>query len=195
MAPATAIVAVLAGGAAFGLSQIGGSTSSGSAASSGLGEGRAEPAIGAGLGKVAGPKDHRNNPQFQLGPSPSGAAAAASAPTSRPFASQLRLVPSGIDFAHATLARQVSAQLKMLHFLKFQPASAQVSGCVMAVTGGEQPVLVERARYAGRPAIVIVAHRQAVYHVWVTAAGCSAGQPDVLDQTDVPDPVPGTSTP
>ena len=73
-------------------------------------------------------------------------------------------------------------------------ASGSLKGCVQRVTQGTRPgtlALVERARFQGQPAIVIVAvsgHHDAA---WVTASGCSASSDHVLATATLP----GTSAP
>jgi hypothetical protein len=51
--------------------------------------------------------------------------------------------------------------------------------------------LVERARFQGHPAIVIVAVSSHRYQAWVAASGCSGSSAHVLATATLP----GTSTP
>jgi hypothetical protein len=56
--------------------------------------------------------------------------------------------------------------------------SAQLSGCVSAVTGGVTPSLVDKASYDGIPAYIIAVPTQ----VWVVRRGCTAADPQLLAQ-------------
>jgi hypothetical protein len=55
------------------------------------------------------------------------------------------------------------------------PSSA-LSGCVLRVTGGVQPSLVDKATYQGRPAYVIAVPAR----VWVVERGCTASHPAII---------------
>jgi hypothetical protein len=54
--------------------------------------------------------------------------------------------------------------------------SAQLRACVLKVTGGVVPELVDRATYQGTPAYVIATSRR----VWVVGLGCTAARPQVI---------------
>jgi hypothetical protein len=54
--------------------------------------------------------------------------------------------------------------------------TAQLRACVLKVTGGVLPALVDRATYQGTPAYVIASSRR----VWVVGLGCTAARPQVI---------------
>jgi hypothetical protein len=56
--------------------------------------------------------------------------------------------------------------------------SAQLSGCVFAVTGGVAPSLVDKASYDGIPAYIIAGPTE----VWVVRPGCTAADPQLVVQ-------------
>lgn len=58
------------------------------------------------------------------------------------------------------------------------PAKALV-GCVLHLTGGATPGLVDRALYQGKPAYVIAVPKQ----VWVVGLGCTASNPELITST------------
>jgi hypothetical protein len=176
LAPAAAATIVLAAGG-YGLSRIGSSSTGSEAAGSGStassaaaappAAGAAEPADGATARTGAGP-------EFEA---PLG----------------LRVVVSGTDYQRATLGSQLAGELRQAARNAAGPevlASVSVKGCVVRVTQHTRPGtvrLVERARFQGQPAMVIVAvsgHRD---DAWVTTEDCAS----ILATTTVP----GTSTP
>jgi hypothetical protein len=116
-------------------------------------------------------------------------------------AGSLPVTDSGTNYQPGTLTRQVDSLLGQpgdsqakLGTLKGgaegTPTSAgspRLRACVMLVTGGVLPRLVDVARYQGRPATVIV---QAVAsgkpaQVWVVGPGCSATQRDLIAHTEI----------
>lgn len=62
-------------------------------------------------------------------------------------------------------------------------ASSSLSGCINALAPGQSVVLVELARFEGKPATIIVtaATSSRSAEVWVVGDGCSASHSDVLD--------------
>jgi hypothetical protein len=54
--------------------------------------------------------------------------------------------------------------------------SAQLRGCVLNLTGGAAPELVDHATYQGEKAYVIAT----LSHVWVVGLGCSAGNLELI---------------
>jgi hypothetical protein len=56
------------------------------------------------------------------------------------------------------------------------PPSAQLSGCVSAVTGGVAPSLVDKASYDGIPAYIIAVPTE----VWVVRRGCTAADTQLI---------------
>jgi hypothetical protein len=57
-----------------------------------------------------------------------------------------------------------------------------LQGCVNRIDAGEMVLLVEVARYRGRPATVIVTDVTVIgpAQIWVVGTGCSASRSDVL---------------
>jgi hypothetical protein len=185
--PAAAVIVLAAGG--YGLSRVAGGSSPSRAASgtaaapavsaaasafsapSASAHGLAKPASGAGLRSVAGP--------------------AMEAPVT------FQVVTSVTDYRRPTLAQQLEHELRSYPRAAERPqllTSGPVKGCVLRVTAGTSPgtvVLVEKARFQGQPAIVIVAVSGHHDQAWVTASGCSASGDQVLATATLP----GTSTP
>ena len=176
LAPAAGVLVLAAGG--YGLSRIGGSSTSSVAAGSEAASAASRAQAGA-------------------------AAAPSSAATSRPEAAPLEpaarfgVVTSATDYQRATLPQQLKRELQRYA----RPAGSvqelapgPVKECVLRVTAGINPVslvLVEEAYYQGQPANVIVAARGDHDAAWVTTPTCSAGSDYVLDTTTLP----GTSAP
>jgi hypothetical protein len=172
LAPAAAVVALAAGG--YGLSRIG-ATSATSEASSGspASFAAARPAAGAlpSTGSSTGSASRRSiNPAFE-------------APVS------FGVVTSGTDYLRATLRQQLEHELLLYPRVlgsAQQLAPGPVKGCVLRMTGGTGSLaLVEKARFQGQPAIVIVSSgRHDV--AWVTAANCSSTSDHILATTTLP---------
>lgn len=137
--------------------------------------------------------------------SSAASSAAAPAATSAPSAGGFVVTKSGTRYQQATLARQAHAQVlaaRARESLSTQAPSASASsapasasgastsggavfdlvpgsvlrGCVLTVTGGVPPELVDRATYQGTPAYVIAS----ASHVWVVGLGCTAARPQVI---------------
>ncbi len=170
LAPAAAVVVLAAGG--YGLSRLSSSPTSSTAASAAepsASSARALPAAGAAGNPVAAPAI-RSSHAFPL-------------------------IISRTDYQRATLSRQLQAELRAPAATQpSQTPSAQLEGCVSRVTTGVrpgQPILVEKARFQGQPATVVVASSGGGDRAWVLAPGCSASSDHVLDTTTLP----GISTP
>lgn len=165
LVPAAAVVVLAAGG--FGLSRVMGSSPSSSTAAGS----QAAPAASA-------PRSEAT--------SRSGAHPAIESPRNFP------VVNSGINYLRATLAQQLEAELQRQAHSAAGPqvlASGSLKGCVQRVTQGTRPgtlALVERARFQGQPAIVIVAVSGDHDAAWVTAPGCSASSAHVLATATLP---------
>lgn len=70
---------------------------------------------------------------------------------------------------------------------------AELGPCVAELAGGAavRPLAVDRARYAGKPATIVVlpeAGRPATLDVWVVGSGCTRGDPQVIYFTRLPRP-------
>ncbi len=109
------------------------------------------------------------------------------------------VVATGIDYLPGRLASQISAVLARLGPGKTAAGAAPLGrhvaafggmrnlpACVMRVTGGGKPRLVDLARYRGRPAAVIVAPAGGVLHVWVVTRNCLGTTGGVLAQRTLP---------
>jgi hypothetical protein len=158
LASAAAACLVLFGGV-YGITHLSSGSSSSSAASSAAAGSVSSPLAGA-----KAPGTHT-----RLEPADSGQAAA--------FA----ITASGTNYRSATLAQQVRAQLARPAKTASQPAdeaapSAQLSACVLHLTGQMRPSLVDRATYEGKPAYVIAVTNWA----WVVGTGCTASNPELI---------------
>ena len=183
-----AVTSVMAGlvviaGIGYGISRTSGSTSS-SAAGSSAGESSA----------VAAPA------------APAGSASASSAAAGGFLGAspQFEVTASGTKYQAATLAAQVRTRLaipaagasggasSVPEPSKTSSAAAATSsnasasgtraptsalrGCVLHLTGGRPPRLVDRATYQGTPAYVIASSS----HVWVVGLGCTATNAELI---------------
>jgi hypothetical protein len=161
----------------FALSHAGFSSSSSSGASAGS---AAEPAAGKASSAAA--------------PSAAGpiAAPSAVAPGAGHTVSTFTVTVSGTKYQQATLAAQVRAKLAVNGghntFQGTVPAasasaastaavpSQALRGCVLKLTGGTPPRLVDRATYEGEPAYIIASSSR----VWVVGPGCTAAKTEVV---------------
>jgi hypothetical protein len=168
---------VLAAGG-YGLSRIGATSTSSEAATSSTGSavssaGAAAARPGGGLPSTAsstGLPGHTMVPAFE-------------APV------KFSVVMSQTDYLRATLRQQLERELLLYPRVlgnAQELAPGPVKGCVLRVTGGTGSLaLVEKARFQGQPAIVIVTNgrRDAT---WVTAANCSSTSDRILATTVLP---------
>jgi hypothetical protein len=171
MAAGSLVACLLLAGLGFGIAQSHDSESTFSSSASGPGSvtnGGASSAAGAGAVPSAG------RPPYQ-GP-----------------ASSFAVTTSGTKYQQATLAEQVRTRLEGggTHAssgttVPGASASAAVPsqalrGCVLQLTGGAPPRLVDRATYQGEPAYVIAGSSR----VWVVGLGCMADKTELI--TSVP---------
>jgi hypothetical protein len=63
-----------------------------------------------------------------------------------------------------------------------ESAANVLRGCVLNLTGGAAPRLVDRASYQGTPAYVIAT----ASHVWVVGLDCTAARPDLITSASLP---------
>jgi hypothetical protein len=94
---------------------------------------------------------------------------------------------SSTDYQPGTLRQQLVAELGAS--APSRPAKApdeQLMACVRLVTSDVNQVYVERARFEGRPATIIVASKGTGAVAWVAGAGCSGTNRDLLDTTTLP---------
>ncbi|MGA8463417.1 MAG: hypothetical protein WB688_04560 [Trebonia sp.] len=162
LASAAAACLVLFGGV-YGIAHLSSGSSSSSAASSAAGT----AAAGSESSPLAGAQAPGTHTRLE--PADSGQAAA--------FA----VTASGTNYQSATLAQQVRAQLARPAKTAVPPAaeaapSAQLSACVLHLTGQMRPSLVDRATYQGKPAYVIAVTNWA----WVVGTGCTASNPELI---------------
>ena len=176
LAPA-AVVLLAAGG--YGLSRIGSSPASSVAA----GSQAASAASSAQAGAAAVPSSGATSRHAMI--------PAIEAPLS------LQVVTSQTNYLRGTLQQQLEHELQRHARGAAGPqqlASGTVKGCVQRVTAGISPgtlLLVEKARFQGQPAIVIVARSGLDDAAWVTASGCSSKSDHILATATLP----GTSAP
>jgi hypothetical protein len=180
-------VFLLVGIIALGLSR-GGSSSSSSSSSSSANSAAAAPQAASAASSASASGS---------GPGKSGSAAGAAAPVPSVSAAaseaDFTVTQTGTSYQRATLAQQARAQVLAARARASDsttaPSSptfsvstansaptAQLHACVLAVTGGVPPKLVDRATYQGTPAYVIATSS----HVWVVGLGCTAARPQVL---------------
>ena len=82
---------------------------------------------------------------------------------------------SGTKYQRATLAGQVHARSASPTSVGAAP-SAALRGCVLHLTGGALPRLVDRATYQGEPSYVIASSTR----VWVVGLGCTAAKTELI---------------
>jgi hypothetical protein len=179
VAAVTAAVAVVAGGG-YGVARLlAGNHGAGTTASEGAPFRERRPAPGVAAGGAG------------AGASGSHAFAGITAPAAR-------IVSSGTNYQPSQLKAQVSAVLaEHRGNITAAPAPATANGpagaarqlpaCVAPVTGGARPLLVDHARYQGRPATVIVVPAgHGRLRALVVAGGCTATTGHVLATTTIP---------
>lgn len=162
LASAAAACLVLFGGV-YGIAHLSSGSSSSSAASSAAGS----AAAGSESSPLAGAQAPGTHTRLEPADSAPAAAFAVTA--------------SGTNYQPATLAKQVRAQLARPAKTAALPAaeaasSAQLSACVLHLTGQMRPSLVDRATYQGKPAYVIAVTNRA----WVVGTGCTASNPELI---------------
>lgn len=127
---------------------------------------------------------------------PSSAAHAAGTVPSASPAVAFVVTESGTRYQSSTLGAQVRAEVaaadSTLHGLGSQSQSASATnglipaaplvGCVLSVTGGVQPALVDKAFYQGESAYVIATSDRA----WVVGLGCTASNHELITSTRLP---------
>ena len=102
-----------------------------------------------------------------------------------------QVTASGTDYERATLAAQARAAMAARSTAAGSTAAgstaagstaagtapgAALRGCVLEVTGGATPRLVDRAAYQGEPAYIVADST----HVWVVGRGCTAATTDLI---------------
>jgi hypothetical protein len=111
-----------------------------------------------------------------------------------PAAKAVVVVRSGTTYQRVNLGAQAAAVARRYAAKIPSPAkvgnipvqpfriSPSLSGCLLRVTGGIQPLVVDMAAYQGHQAMVIIApgSSRARGHVWVVDRVCSASSGDVI---------------
>jgi hypothetical protein len=159
-------------GYAIAHSTTGSTYSSAPAAGSGESNAAARPGLGSGAASSA---------------AVSSAAAAPEAPAGNNSTS-FTVIASGTKYQQATLPEQVRAKLTVHNGQEAStgaiPSAASTAavpspalrGCVLHLTGGAPPRLVDRATYQGEPAYVVASSTR----VWVVGLGCTAAKTELI---------------
>ena len=133
---------------------------------------------------AAGSGDSNAASRPELG---SSAAAAPEAPAGNSSAS-FTVIASGTKYQQATLPEQVRAKLTVHNGHEAStgaiPSAASAAavpspalrGCVLHLTDGAPPRLVDRATYQGEPAYVVASSAR----VWVVGLGCTAAKTELI---------------
>lgn len=148
------------------------------------GPSRLSPAAGAAAGSSAA-----RDSTAAAGPSytPQAGAPAAPVPAASAGAgASFRVTASGTGYQRSTLAGQVRV---VLSHENTKPSGAEVPGarsatgsasplygCVLHLTGGQSPLLVDRATYQGQAAYIVASSSR----VWVVGLGCTAAKPELI---------------
>ena len=175
LAPVAVVVAVAAVG--YSLTHLSGPTNSSAASSaagpvaSGIPSKAAIPSRAAGNAPANG-SESRAVPAPELAPS-------------------FKVISSRTNYLRSTLVQQLQAEMQTptAAIGPAQPPTTQINGCVSRVTRGTSPgipKLVERARFEGQQAIVIIASSGHGDMAWITRPSCSATSSDVVAQTTLP---------
>jgi hypothetical protein len=89
--------------------------------------------------------------------------------------SSFLVTASGTKYQRATLIGQVHARSASSTSVGAAPSVA-LRGCVLHLTGGALPRLVDRATYQGEPSYVIASSTR----VWVVGLGCTAAKTELI---------------
>jgi hypothetical protein len=95
-----------------------------------------------------------------------------------------RVISTDTNFLAATLGAQAKSELSSPGASPATSPPLTLQACVMTVEGSDSVVLVDQARYQGKPVFVLVADD----HAWVTGRDCTAAHPDVLESVSLPRP-------
>jgi hypothetical protein len=155
------------------------------------------------LSTIGGPGSSSSSSEAFSSASPSAAAAGQQAPNRPPT---FVVTASGLNYLPSTLGSQVRLEMAARYSSssgqqsmapsasggtshnslaagsattipsEFGAPNSALNGCVLRVTGGVQPSLVDKAIYQGRPAYVIAVPARA----WVVERGCTASHPAII---------------
>jgi hypothetical protein len=102
------------------------------------------------------------------------------------------VVTSGTDYQPARLSAQIEAELGRMYSsrgggARHAPTTRQ-DDCVLRVTGGTKPALVDAADYEQHPAMVIALNGTGtqIGQAWVVGPACSADNSDILTYVKLP---------
>jgi hypothetical protein len=97
-----------------------------------------------------------------------------------------KVARSGTDYRSGTLGEQVGGVVAGDRNLRAEAAApdTRLRGCVTGVAGRQAPLLVDQARYEGKPAIIIAASgdEPGKRNIWVVGPDCSPQAHHLLKQ-------------
>ena len=143
------------------------------------------PAAGSGGSNAA------SRPELGSGATSSGAMSSAAAAPEAPAgnsSTSFTVTASGTKYQQATLPEQVRAKLTVHNGQEASTGaipgaestvaapSPALRGCVLRLTDGAPPRLVDRATYQGEPAYVVASSTR----VWVVGLGCTAAKTELI---------------
>jgi len=179
LAPAAAVVVLVAGG--YGLSRVNLGSSTESSASAGSAAQGAVPSAAASAksgGSVSAPEA---GPKRGAVSRPQGISAAG-----------ITVVTGHAHLSRDGLGQQVRAALNVPPSARTtRAATSPERGCVLGLIGRQQLELVESVSFEGSPATLVVARTGARDTAWVAAPDCSATHRHVLDTTSLPSGISG----
>lgn len=96
---------------------------------------------------------------------------------------------SGTDYKKASLVEQISEKLRHAGLSRTQTLtlSTQLDACVKQITGEERLLFVDKAKFEGQEAtIIVLAPRTGPKDVWIVGPKCSADIKDTIERVKVP---------
>jgi hypothetical protein len=178
---AAAAAIVVIGGGGYGVSRLvsGGEAGQASTASGAAAAARARPTAPAAMGPVEHGTGSSGNKSRAASASPSGPA----------------MLSTGTNYRTGQLKTQIEAALARGTVPGPTPThpvngATALTSCLNRVAGNQRPLLVDTARYNGRPATIIVLTTGSAKtrRVVVVGPGCSATQTDQITTTTIPAP-------
>ena len=167
LAAGSLVACLLLAGLGYALSRTSSSTESGAASSAGSASSAAAPAESR-VGESSAAAGSAAGPVAVPGPGHTEAGS--------PFA----VTASGTKYRQATLAEQVRARLAVPAPSATSASAAPspaLQGCVLHLTNGAVPRLVDWATYQGQPAYVIASST----HVWVVGPSCTEAKTELVE--------------
>ena len=179
LAPAAAVVVLVAGG--YGLSRVNLGSSTASSASAGSAAQGAVPSAAASAKSGGSVNAPEAGPTRGAVSRPQGISAAG-----------IRVVTGHANLSRADLGQQVRAALNVPPSARTTRAATSAErGCVLKLIGSHHLELVESVLFEGSPATLVVARTGAHDTAWVAAPDCSATHSHVLDTTSLPSGISG----